>query len=75
MGKAKTVKIRKSGSKDSGHTPVPTEQAMEYLLSTKRKPAEQKKIVQSYLGKFAWVGYGVDDFLKDKKEEIELEDR
>lgn len=37
--------------------------------------AERRRIVNSLRGKYAWIPYSSDDFARDKRREIALEDR
>ncbi len=46
-----------------------------FVTSKKRSHAEHVRIVNSYCGIFAGMGYSVDDYLREKKAEREAENR
>lgn len=39
------------------------------------KDEEQRRLVDSIMGKYAWVPYSSEDFNRDKRREIALENR
>lgn len=53
-------------------------------VMTRRKPVkksrmtkdeEQRRLVDSVMGKYAWIPYSSEDFNRDKRREIALENR
>ena len=76
-----TTEKRKKGGKSRSMTPEEraSREALKFLLAEKKARekdlAERKKLLDQLRGSLKHVGYSVDDFLRDKKKELELEER
>ncbi len=57
---------------------MPTDGKIRQRVSKGRrttKAEEQRRLVDAIMGKYSWVPYSSEDFNRDKRREVALEDR
>lgn len=76
--KSKAAKPAKKAKKPSPAKAAEREamkRLMEIAHPSKKAIAERRKLIKELRGSLAHMKYSVDDFIAEKKKEIELEDR